>query len=585
MKLKKYLLFLLLTFFVGVGNVFALDEYQVEVSESGVNVYTYVTEYEEVNNNGTTETIATTSRKNITDYSSIIDYQDGVLTLKEGLHFSDIVSHVNLTITSNDKPVYVNYMMSTKNENKLVLTNLDMKAYQIDKDDTGTISYVSVGVMDIINSKIDLSLLKLNTANNNIIHSATADINISNSTIKIAGDVVAVKNLTITDSTIETLQGKDELSGTVYAGGVLKIEGSDVDANCKVWGVEDVFITNSSVTTKKLSVTSEKGYLNIVDSDIDAGVGMQAEEGIFMRLSDVVVKEVIISTKGNLQIENTNLRTEKGISAVKFVDIFDSVISIMGEDATFEFGDGVSGSTISNSTINTSCELESTGNLELIDSYITLKHNKEKSNSNIVVLGDLWISNSRIITESDSLPAVLVTGKLDVKDITNIKDKDGNQLEIVKVKASSENFLKSLENNVTTNSIYINEGDEVSTFASNGELVKNLQTEGFFEVTLKVVNGTWSDGSTDDIFIKVLIGEEYVYENLPNGMVANDGYKDGEWKSEGNGVYVYTFVEDPEYVENPNTGLFIGLIFSIISIIGFGYLFKASRKNSMFRRI
>lgn len=58
---------------------------------------------------------------------------------------------------------------------------------------------------------------------------------------------------------------------------------------------------------------------------------------------------------------------------------------------------------------------------------------------------------------------------------------------------------------------------------SNGQLLLGIPVQ----VTYKVVNGTWSNGSTDDKTENVVSGSTPV--SVPTGMIAADGYKGGAW--------------------------------------------------------
>ena len=83
-------------------------------------------------------------------------------------------------------------------------------------------------------------------------------------------------------------------------------------------------------------------------------------------------------------------------------------------------------------------------------------------------------------------------------------------------------------------------------------------------VTFKIVNGTWEDGTTDDIVIEI-IADEYGITKLsgndfPVGMIVNDGFTGGSWDRYVNGeeeitedlVFTYKYVE--EEINIPDTG-------------------------------
>ncbi len=82
------------------------------------------------------------------------------------------------------------------------------------------------------------------------------------------------------------------------------------------------------------------------------------------------------------------------------------------------------------------------------------------------------------------------------------------------------------------------------------------------QVTYRVVNGTWADGSSADLTLTVKLGEDGTATvEVPTGMIALEGYEGGAWDVEPTGtvsgtkpvVYTYTFTEK---VEEPGLKLF-----------------------------
>ncbi len=83
-------------------------------------------------------------------------------------------------------------------------------------------------------------------------------------------------------------------------------------------------------------------------------------------------------------------------------------------------------------------------------------------------------------------------------------------------------------------------------------------------VIFKIVNGTWEDGTTDDIVVEI-ITDEYGNTKLsgndfPVGMIVDDGFTGGSWDRYVNGeeeitedlVFTYKYVE--EEIDIPDTG-------------------------------
>ena len=74
-----------------------------------------------------------------------------------------------------------------------------------------------------------------------------------------------------------------------------------------------------------------------------------------------------------------------------------------------------------------------------------------------------------------------------------------------------------------------------------------------YTVTYKVANGSWSDGSTDDMTETVTSGKSPAA--VPSGMKAAEGYAGGSWNADpaaakitGNTTFTYTFEELKKYV-------------------------------------
>ena len=107
-------------------------------------------------------------------------------------------------------------------------------------------------------------------------------------------------------------------------------------------------------------------------------------------------------------------------------------------------------------------------------------------------------------------------------------------------------------------------------------------------IKFKIVNGTWENGSLDDIEYELYSFDKLSNDQIPTNMIAKDGYENGSWDSELiydelNDDYVFTYsfkkkgiVESvkgviEELKENPKTGVFrysfITLLLLCISIL------------------
>ena len=85
-----------------------------------------------------------------------------------------------------------------------------------------------------------------------------------------------------------------------------------------------------------------------------------------------------------------------------------------------------------------------------------------------------------------------------------------------------------------------------------GSIVFTIETAATYEVTYKVVNGTWSDDSTADKTENVQSGSKPA--SVPTGMKAASGYTGGAWDTDpaeatitGATTFTYTFTANPTY--------------------------------------
>ena len=119
-------------------------------------------------------------------------------------------------------------------------------------------------------------------------------------------------------------------------------------------------------------------------------------------------------------------------------------------------------------------------------------------------------------------------------------------------------------------------------------------------VSLKVVNGTWKDGSTDDISYELYSFDKLSNEQIPTDMVPNTGYEEGSWDTdliydELNDDYVFTYTFNKkeekgivkgvieEITSNPKTGVFSHTFLIIGLLICSIYLYKRVRKLTYYK--
>ena len=308
-------------------------------------------------------------------------------------------------------------------------------------------------------------------------------------------------------------------------------------------------IENSEVKTDSIEIA---GLINLSDSTItlsNSGVLSSGNTITLDNINDLSIKMIIGK---DVSINSTNIVLSESLSSIDELEVIDSNLQTHGIRVS---------------------------NLTIEDSYLkTETLSTEKGFSPLIVMGVLDITNSRVIASSDgTVPAVLVSDNIVLNNST-FKDNNDKILDVTDVVVSTDNFIPT---GYTGNDGCVSAGDTVKTTTLNGVISNYAETAGYYEVTVKVVNGTWEDGTNEDTTVKVLLGDE-PDAYLPTSMIANKGYKKGSWKLD-DGKYVYTFEKDS--IINPKTGVasLTGLL--IVSIFLIILLNKYKEKISVFKNI
>lgn len=367
-----------------------------------------------------------------------------------------------------------------------------------------------------------------------------------------------------------------------------------------------VTICTSHVTLNNSTITiGENGVVDIANSSsltlngselntpkVQSNGGTDAS---FLKLDLSTLVTNSITLNGSVDLTDSSLVMPKDgtIEALKLVSLYSiddlNIKSIKGgsidiDDTNFNLSGALIASgdvDISDSTINTH-GTRVVGGFTLTDTYYkTLYLNDENTYSPFIVKGDVDIDNSRLIAVSDgTVPAVLVTGNVTLNEGSTFKDDNRKLLTTSNITVSNDNFLSS--SSTYGNAEYVSVGDTVKSTTLNNVLTDYAETDGYYEITVKVINGSWEDGTVEDAIVKVLLGDE-PDAYLPTSMIANQGYKKGSWKVNDDGEYVYTFIKDA--IVNPKTGVasLTGLL--VISIFLVVLLNKYKNSFSLFKNI
>ncbi len=675
MKKLYIILFSLFIFLIASNKVMAITEYRIYITGANSIVV------KSVNSN--------TSMSDVSNYSSILSYSNGLLTLNEGYYFDFIdIRYGGATITSNDKKVYINTIGDITNDSNrdVTLDKLYSEPYissftpvmYYDYNGKKYI-YSSIcisGNITIKDSNINMSIVDsraIQSIQNGNIYSGYGDISIINSTIVAEGGPYAdtSKTIFIKDSnlTLTDEHGQGAALSSYY--GTTKIENSIIKAEVSVnlYG-DDGYIKDSSIeqnnngmvvfgdstidnsyikslgirvynknktinvefndSTFDLTQMINIGYsrnsnnynANLVlnDSNVNLGddglIDIVYASSLEMNNSEVNTSLIQSSTgqDSNYLKMNSGILTTNSIDIIGTIDLSNSTLNISEEGfingnkkvsiknmndlniksikgGSVDIDDtnvNLSGALIasddvdiSDSTINTH-GTRVVGGFTLTDTYYkTLYLNDENTYSPFIVKGDVDIDNSRLIAVSDgTVPAVLVTGNVTLNEGSTFKDDNRKLLTTSNITVSNDNFLSS--SSTYGNAEYVSLGDTVKSTTLNGNLSNYSETDGYYEVIVKVINGSWEDGTVEDSIVKVLLGDD-PDAYLPTSMIANKGYKNGSWKVNDDGEYVYTFIKDA--IVNPKTRVasLTGLL--VISILLIVSLNNYKNNFSLFKNI
>lgn len=471
---------------------------------------------------------------------------------------------------------------------------------RIEDSDIYILSHLSVaGNLDIINSKVRVTAEGFSGAT-------------YGSNIYVRGELNIVDSTVITDSYISASNDLNVKNANITINGI-NSEYAQLTAS------RNATIDNSKITlydagqytyvSASANMSINKSTINIKASKDKAknGRGYVSGSGEFKIEDSIYTNEAKGGSHNskNLIVKNSQINTN-GYFSTRKAEIENSTLKLNrkdDEDCYFEIS-ADNPSTLTNSILSVVGGFRTKGELSLKDSYLYTK-NSGKSNwyssetfSPLVVNGNLNIDNSRVIAESiNNLPAVLVKGKIVLSE-GSFKDNKKHVLEVEKKTVTTDNFLYNPDSvSNFGNSTFVSENDEVLTAVLNGNISTYAETEGYYIVTFKVVNGTWSDKTTEDKLVKVLINEEITDSTYPTGMIESEGFSEGSWEKTGDNEYTYTFIKsetneseedkktDEEKIENPKTGIDDYTIVSSIFIVVLACVYLYIRKKGYFRKI
>ena len=205
---------------------------------------------------------------------------------------------------------------------------------------------------------------------------------------------------------------------------------------------------------------------------------------------------------------------------------------------------------------------------------------------------NLTNSNIRAISNS-SVPAVAITTSITSDKESFIWRDDNNKiLEFKKVNVSDYPFKAIPTGYDTSYNVFIIDDDEVYTIVDGDDAVTVASTDESETITLKILNGTWKDGTKEDKVITVVKGTVITKDYVETLSINDDNVL--VLTKTGNNEYTYQYVsqqradeieKEKNKTENPKTGVQSLILLLVCSMLGAIVLSINKDKFSLFRNL
>ena len=552
MKRIVFVVFVIIISFIGINNVFAFEEYEIKLN-SGNSVL------RRVDGDNYTEITDTAIKNSIYSYVEDAENSTWILTLKEGIHYYNIESdrYGEVEFTSNDKLVYINNIKG----NWIKFNHLNSEGYtststhDLVYPGDGIKNHVHVGHLDIYNSTF--KFFAEGSIEEGQIHTEPPE----NS---------EYGNLTISNSTVVT-------KGTIYAPKGKKViikDGSNVFARAIISGIINDIDSNDELQIKN-------SYVETLGDEVSE-VYNYVFSSLLMCANKIVVENSEIRTNGtitsnDLNITNSTVGFKAG--AKKFYLPTFAGLDITFKNVEAKVKGGLVGTTIDFE--NTYLEVETGKSTEVFE----ITGNKFDYSTSSAFIGDVvTLKNSNFRAKTDgTVPAVAIRTSItsDV-DSFDFKDNDEEIVEFKKVNLDDYGFLTvpsgyTVNYNAIALASFTN--SEGYTAVKGTTALSETATTESKTITLKIINGTWEDGTTETITMKVP-KDRTIDKNLITTIAKTEG--DVVVVTEtGTNEYTFEYMskekaeeieKEKNKTENPKTGVedFIGLlILSIMCVVLF----------------
>lgn len=539
-----------------------------------------------------------TSGTPLTDYPDIFSLDNKVLTLNEGTRLVYLKTDADITVTSNDKPVslyYADYKTSSADVT-IVFKNLR----NIFSEGQGFIFIGSHKSAEIIDSYFasacfglydwdfrsdgkERLIIKNSTIDEANTISSYTGLDISDSTINTNEIIGRGDNLIVNKSDIKTsgIVANYGLNGQLVNTQVIDSNIECLNTNCFLGNGNGqnpsgiLHIQNSTIKNYHIenmrTTSSNKSYTKIINSSFENINDLYTNNPIYIIDSDLTIGYInntsndVYNSQNGVYVENSKLNIGK-FNAMGNIDINNSYI----ESDTLQFG---------TYPVN--------NKLVINNSYIRLNDNN--GYNSLYNANSLSIHNSNFLAKTSGEKVYYISRSLSeydgadigIDDYLSLIDEDGSELSLIGSGIFDPNIEKYQYYTLSYN-------DETPS--------KSLKLISKANVTFKVKNGTWEDGTTDDITLTKDVWTKFTDDEIPKNMI---GKTKGHWEVEPNtsdyikNSVTYTYVFDKEGIvkgiidelkENPKTGVFSYSLLVLTLLSGAIILYIRLRNNTLFKK-
>ena len=557
--------------FIGINKVQALDEYTIEIA---------------MDNSDKLYKMEANAKNEITDEAtknSIYSFENNdnnlTLTLKENVHYYAIQSNPynKVKITSNDKQVYLNILYGTwcNLDHLKATTYTPVSTYKHDYMNIGEITHFQFGDLEINDSNINLLYeLEPNSENQTIqneIHTVESD--------PLYGDHghIRIKNSTVrTTSALMVPEGKS-----------ITIDGSNVYA----YGLQ----VNSNDPTKTNLISIKNSYVETLSNETIVFMG-SVYGPMITSMAKVTIDSSEVRTNGTIQaktleIKNSTVGYKDGYEKFYFTAINGQEVTFQNADIRFKGNVVIDNLDMENSYLQVETGANS---MVLAKTKQTGGQGFDYATATPLIVNIINLTNSNIRAISNSsVPAVAITTSITSDKESFIWRDDNNKiLEFKKVNVSDYPFKAIPTGYDTSYNAIIIDSDEVYTIVDGDDAVTVASTDESETITLKILNGTWKDGTNEDKVITVVKGTVITKDYVETLSINDDNVL--VLTKTGNNEYTYQYVsqqkadeieKEKNNTENPKTGVQSLILLLVCSMLGAIVLSINKDKFSLFRNL